>query len=100
MKDAIDEKNGLFGTNLAFKISPSWSLGQERKEGFFLQMCFCCCKFEGLCCYKSLFVVLFCVPYNILLIYGLLNVTCTMHNLFSNYLCFISYFCSSWCSID
>ena len=35
MKDAIDEKNGLFGTNLAFKISPSWSLGQERKEGIF-----------------------------------------------------------------
>ena len=41
MKDAIDEKNGLFGTNLAFKISPSWSLGQERKEGFF----FCKCVF-------------------------------------------------------
>ena len=35
MKDAIDEKNGLFGSNLAFKISPSWSLGQERKEGIF-----------------------------------------------------------------
>ena len=35
MKDLIDEKNGLFGTNLAFKISPSWSLGQERKEGIF-----------------------------------------------------------------
>ena len=45
-----------------------------------------------MCWYKSSLVLLSYSVCLFLLTNGLSNVTCTVHNIFSNFLCFISYF--------
>ena len=40
MKEATDERNDIFGTNWAYKISPFWNLGQAQREGTNFFLCF------------------------------------------------------------
>ena len=35
MTEATDERNDIFGTNWAYKISPFWNLGQAQREGIY-----------------------------------------------------------------